>query len=54
MAVQLASDPQELDGYRSRLAARTGPLFDTANRVHELEAALLQMWQQYEQRHPTA
>jgi predicted O-linked N-acetylglucosamine transferase (SPINDLY family) len=50
-AVQLASDPQKLDDYRRRLAARTGPLFDTATRVRELEAALLQMWRQYEQRH---
>ncbi len=44
-ALQLAADPWRLAEYRRRLAARTGPLFDTAMRVRELEAAFLQAWQ---------
>jgi predicted O-linked N-acetylglucosamine transferase (SPINDLY family) len=50
-AVRLASDPARLARYRRALAARTGPLFDTAGRVRELEGALLEMWREYEQRH---
>jgi predicted O-linked N-acetylglucosamine transferase (SPINDLY family) len=44
-ALQLASDPSRLAAYRLRLAARAGPLFDTATRVRELETAFLQVWQ---------
>jgi protein O-GlcNAc transferase len=47
MAVELASDPERLAGYRRTLAERRGPLFDTAGRVRDIEAALLEMWQQY-------
>jgi predicted O-linked N-acetylglucosamine transferase (SPINDLY family) len=50
-AVRLASDPARLARCRRALAARTGPLFDTAGRVRELEGALLEMWREYEQRH---
>ncbi len=50
-AVQLASGPEPLAGYRRTLATRSGPLFDTAGRVRELENAFLQMWRQHEQRH---
>ncbi len=45
LALQLASDPSRLAAYRRRLAARAGPLFDTATRVRELETAFLQVWQ---------
>ncbi|HEU4781019.1 MAG TPA: tetratricopeptide repeat protein [Steroidobacteraceae bacterium] len=51
LAVQLANDRERLNTYRRTLEARTGPLFDTESRVREIEAALLQMWRQYEQRH---
>jgi predicted O-linked N-acetylglucosamine transferase (SPINDLY family) len=44
-AVRLAADSTLLDGYRGRLGDRTAPLFDTAARVRELEAALLEIWQ---------
>jgi predicted O-linked N-acetylglucosamine transferase (SPINDLY family) len=44
LALQLASDPSRLAACRRRLAARAGPLFDTATRVRELETALLQVW----------
>jgi predicted O-linked N-acetylglucosamine transferase (SPINDLY family) len=50
LAVQLASDKERLGRYRRTLNARTGPLFDTASRVREIEAALMQMWQRHEQR----
>ena len=50
LAVQLASDKGRLNSYRRTLEARSGPLFDTASRVREIEAALMQMWRQYEQR----
>ena len=50
LAVQLASDRERLNNYRRTLEARTGPLFDTGSRVREIEAALMQMWRQYEQR----
>lgn len=43
-AVQLASDRTRLESYRRTLAARTGPLFDTAGRVRELEDAFLEVW----------
>jgi len=49
-AVQLASDAARLERYHRTLVARTGPLFDTPARVREIEAALMQMWRQYEQR----
>jgi predicted O-linked N-acetylglucosamine transferase (SPINDLY family) len=49
LAVQLATDRERLNNYRRTLEARSGPLFDTASRVREIEAALMQMWQQYEQ-----
>lgn len=51
MAVQLAADPTRLEAYRRTLAARTGPLFHTASRVRELEAAFLELWQQHASRH---
>jgi predicted O-linked N-acetylglucosamine transferase (SPINDLY family) len=51
LAVKLASDKERLNSYRRTLEARTGPLFDTVGRVREIETALMQMWQQYEQRH---
>ncbi|MEO8717458.1 MAG: tetratricopeptide repeat protein [Burkholderiales bacterium] len=51
LAVQLASDRERLRRYRRTLEARTGPLFDTESRVREIEAALMQMWQQYQQHH---
>lgn len=47
LAVELASNPVRLAGYRRTLEARRGPLFDTAGRVREIEAALLEMWQGY-------
>ncbi|HEY4637765.1 MAG TPA: hypothetical protein VIH23_05825, partial [Burkholderiales bacterium] len=50
LAVQLAADRERLNRYRRTLEARSGPLFDTESRVREIEAALMQMWQQYEQR----
>jgi len=50
LAVQLASDKERLNKYRRTLEARCGPLFDTESRVREIEAALMQMWRQYEQR----
>jgi predicted O-linked N-acetylglucosamine transferase (SPINDLY family) len=50
LAVQLASDKERLNRYRRTLEARRGPLFDTESRVREIEAALTQMWRQYEQR----
>jgi protein O-GlcNAc transferase len=50
MAVQIAADPARLDACRRTLAARTGPLFHTAARVRELEAAFLELWQQYASR----
>jgi predicted O-linked N-acetylglucosamine transferase (SPINDLY family) len=43
-ALQLAASPPRLAEFRRRLAARAGPLFDTAARVRELEAAFLQAW----------
>jgi predicted O-linked N-acetylglucosamine transferase (SPINDLY family) len=46
LALQLASDPSRLGAYCRKLAARAGPLFDTATRVRELETAFLQVWQQ--------
>lgn len=46
-AVRLASDRSLLERYRRKLAERSGPLFDTASRVRELEAALLEMWQRH-------
>ena len=49
-AVRLASDPSRLESYRQRLHARDAPLFDTAGRVREIEAALLSMWEQYRAR----
>jgi len=51
LAVKLASDQERQKAYRRTLKARTGPLFDTVGRVREIETALLQMWQQYLQRH---
>jgi predicted O-linked N-acetylglucosamine transferase (SPINDLY family) len=50
LAVQLASDKERLNSFRRTLQARSGPLFDTASRVREIEAALMQMWQRHEQR----
>jgi len=50
LAVQLAADRERLNKYRRTLEARSGPLFDTESRVREIEAALMQMWQRYEQR----
>jgi predicted O-linked N-acetylglucosamine transferase (SPINDLY family) len=50
LAVQLAADRERLNRFRRTLEARSGPLFDTASRVREIEAALMQMWRQYEQR----
>lgn len=50
-AVFLAQNPQELLRIRQKLLARTGPLFDTAGRVRELEEAFLEMWRRYQQRH---
>jgi len=49
-AVRLAADRALLENYRRTLAARTGPLFDTAGRVRELESALLGMWQRHASR----
>jgi predicted O-linked N-acetylglucosamine transferase (SPINDLY family) len=49
LAVQLAADRDRLNSYRRTLEARSGPLFDTASRVREIEAALTQMWRRYEQ-----
>lgn len=46
-AVRLASDRPLLERYRGRLAERTAPLFDTAARVRELEAALLEIWRRH-------
>jgi len=48
--VRLAADPARLQAYRQRLAARAGPLFDTAQRVRDLEAAFAQIWARYESR----
>jgi tetratricopeptide (TPR) repeat protein len=50
LAAQLASDRERLNTLRRTLQARTGPLFDTESRVREIEAALMQMWRQYERR----
>jgi predicted O-linked N-acetylglucosamine transferase (SPINDLY family) len=50
LAATLASDMDRLAGHRRMLAARTGPLFDTAARVREIEGAMMQMWQQTRQR----
>lgn len=44
-ALRLAADPARLVAIRRRLSARAGPLFDTAARVRELEAAFLEIWQ---------
>ena len=44
-ALQLAASPPRLAEFRRRLNARAGPLFDTAARVRELEAAFLEVWQ---------
>jgi len=49
-AVYLAQHPKDLQRIRQKLLARTGPLFDTAGRVRELEKAFLEMWRRYEQR----
>jgi predicted O-linked N-acetylglucosamine transferase (SPINDLY family) len=49
LAVQLASDKERLNSYRRTLQARSGPLFDTAGRVRELEDAFLEMWRRYVQ-----
>jgi len=50
-AVSLASKPAELARLRSVLLGRTGPLFDPAGRVRELETAFLRMLQGAEARH---
>jgi len=50
LAVQLANDRERLNTCRRTLEARSGPLFDTAGRVRELEDAFLEMWRRYEQR----
>jgi protein O-GlcNAc transferase len=47
LAAELASNPERLAGYRRTLEARRGPLFDTAGRVREIEAALLEMWRRH-------
>jgi predicted O-linked N-acetylglucosamine transferase (SPINDLY family) len=49
-AVRLASGSDQLAGYRRVLLERKGPLFDTAGRVRELEAALQEMWDRYQRR----
>jgi predicted O-linked N-acetylglucosamine transferase (SPINDLY family) len=49
-AVALAANRARLKGYRDRLVARAGPLFDTAGRVRELEEVLLKMWREHERR----
>ena len=50
-AVRLAADARTLEGYRRKLLARTGPLFDTAARVRELERAFLELWRRTGQRY---
>ena len=47
LALQLASDPKLLEGYRNRLAANrlTRPLFDTERFRRHIETAYLQMWE---------
>ncbi|MGH8664518.1 MAG: tetratricopeptide repeat protein [Burkholderiales bacterium] len=47
-AVSLASKPAELARLRDVLLARTGPLFDTAGQVRELETVFLGMLQKTE------
>jgi tetratricopeptide (TPR) repeat protein len=54
LAVQLASDKERLNSYRRTLQARSGPLFDTAGRVRELEDAFLEVWRRYVQRDQTS
>ena len=49
-AVRLATHHDELAGYRRILLPRQGPLFDTAARVRELEAALQDIWNRYARR----
>jgi predicted O-linked N-acetylglucosamine transferase (SPINDLY family) len=49
-AVRLAADRERLNGYRRRLLAREGALFDTASRVRELENAFQEMWDRYLQK----
>lgn len=44
-AVRLASDTARLAHCRERLLSRTAPLFDTAARVRELQAAIAGMWE---------
>jgi predicted O-linked N-acetylglucosamine transferase (SPINDLY family) len=44
-AAQLAADPARLARYRERLRSRAGPLFDTAARARELQAAFEWMWE---------
>jgi predicted O-linked N-acetylglucosamine transferase (SPINDLY family) len=46
-AVRLASEPDELARIRGKILDRSSPLFDTAGRVREIEAALLEMWDRY-------
>jgi predicted O-linked N-acetylglucosamine transferase (SPINDLY family) len=50
LGVSLANERRPLQEMRKTLEARTGPLFDTAARVRELEAAFESMWRDYRTR----
>jgi predicted O-linked N-acetylglucosamine transferase (SPINDLY family) len=48
-AIRLGRDPELLGGLKRRLVANrhSAPLFDTAARVRELEAAFAEMWRRH-------
>jgi predicted O-linked N-acetylglucosamine transferase (SPINDLY family) len=50
LALQLATDPQLLQGYRARLRANrhTAPLFDMARYARDFEDAMLRIWAEHQ------
>ena len=53
-AVRLAAAPRELATWRTRLAARQAPLFDTVARVRDYERGLLAAWARHVEGLPCA